>query len=120
MDLPEEIIGYINTQIEEINSSDQSIKKFGKLLKNKTSSIVKIIESKLKIVPKNYYQTFYMAIGMAAFGIPLGVAFGLAMGNMAFLGIGIPIGLALGIGIGTAMDQKALKEGRQLKTTIKY
>ncbi|MBT8222071.1 MAG: hypothetical protein KJN96_02760 [Eudoraea sp.] len=55
-----------------------------------------------------------MALGMAVFGVPMGVAFGAALDNMAFLGIGIPIGMAIGIAIGTAMDEQAKKEGRQL------
>lgn len=51
---------------------------------------------------------------MAVFGVPIGVAFGFGLSNMAFIGIGIPIGMSIGIGIGAAMDKKAKEEGRQL------
>jgi hypothetical protein len=60
-----------------------------------------------------------MALGIAVYGVPLGLAFGVSLDNMAFLGIGIPIGLAIGIGVGNGMDKKALKEGRQLDLEIK-
>jgi hypothetical protein len=52
---------------------------------------------------------------MSAFGLPLGVAFGAALGNMAFLGIGLPIGMSIGIALGNGMDTKAKNEGRQLE-----
>ncbi|MBT8322649.1 MAG: hypothetical protein KJO94_04145, partial [Eudoraea sp.] len=68
----------------------------------------------LKIVTKNYYRNLWLALGMTVFGIPLGVAFGAAQDNMAFLGVGIPIGMAIGIGVGTAMDEQAKKKGKQL------
>jgi hypothetical protein len=56
-----------------------------------------------------------MAIGMAVFGIPLGVVFGMSPGNMAFIGIGLPIGL----GVGSEKDKKAFREDRQLDIEIK-
>jgi hypothetical protein len=61
-----------------------------------------------------------MAIGMSAFGIPLGVAFGTSLGNMGLLGIGIPIGMVIGMAIGSGMDKKAFEEGRQLDLEMKY
>jgi hypothetical protein len=60
-----------------------------------------------------------MAIGMSAFGIPLGVAFGASLGNMGLLGIGIPIGMVFGMAIGSGMDKKAIQEGRQLDLEMK-
>jgi hypothetical protein len=60
-----------------------------------------------------------MILGIAVFGIPIGVIFGASLDNMAYLAIGLPIGLVIGIGVGAVMDQKALKEGRQLDIEIK-
>jgi hypothetical protein len=57
---------------------------------------------------------------MSAIGLPLGVAFGVSVGNLGLLGLGLPIGMAIGIAIGTAMDKKALQEGRQLNVEIKH
>lgn len=60
----------------------------------------------------------WLAVGMAAIGIPFGVVFGISLDNMSFLGIGIPIGMGIGIAIGTAMDKKARDEGRQLDLEV--
>ncbi len=57
---------------------------------------------------------------MAAFGIPLGVAFGISIGNMGLLGIGLPIGMVIGMAVGSVMDKKAVESGRQLDLEIKY
>lgn len=61
-----------------------------------------------------------MVLGMSAFGIPMGVAFGLSMGNIGLLGIGLPIGMGVGVGVGSYLDKKALTEGRQLDVDLKY
>ena len=56
-----------------------------------------------------------MALGMSAFGIPMGVAFGAATDNMGLIGIGIPIGMSIGIAVGAQKDAQAAKNGLQLK-----
>ena len=61
-----------------------------------------------------------MVVGMSAFGLPIGVAIGLSIGNIGLLGIGLPIGMGIGIIVGRLMDKKALAEGRQLDVEIKY
>ena len=84
------------------------------------TKIIKKLEKEVKLVPKNYYSYLWLAIGIASFGVPIGVAFGAMLGNMAFLGIGLPIGLAIGFLVGYEMDKKAYEEGRQLDVEIKY
>lgn len=93
---------------------------FVKAIKEKEKKIVKLLEKNHKIVPKKYYQTLWMVLGMSAFGLPIGVAFGLIMGNIGLLGIGLPIGMGFGIGVGAYLDKKALNEGRQLDVDLKY
>ena len=61
----------------------------------------------------------WLAIGMSAFGLPIGVAFGLSIGNIGLMAIGLPIGMAIGAAVGTGMDKKALEAGRQLDIEIK-
>jgi hypothetical protein len=85
-----------------------------KALKTSQAAILKLLEKELKIVTQSYYQTLWLVLGMSAFGIPLGVAFGTALGNIALLGIGLPIGMGIGIAVGTSLDAKAKNEGRQL------
>lgn len=67
----------------------------------------------------NNYKTLGIALGMSGLGVPMGVAFGLSMGNMSLLGLGLPIGLGLGVAIGSRLDKKALNEGRQLDVEVK-
>lgn len=104
----------INEIIEGVNNFSGTDPQLIKHLKASKSSILKILEKELQIVPKNHYQLQWMAIGMSVFGIPMGVAFGTSLGNMAFLGIGLPIGMAIGIAVGTSKDKEAEKKGLQL------
>jgi hypothetical protein len=119
-ELPDEIIIVINTDIDEINSAATSGIELKKLIKLKLRRILKLLEKKLKLVPKNYYRSMWMVLGMVVYGLPIGTSFGISLGNMAFIGIGLPMGLAIGIGVGDAMDKKAIKEGRQLDLEVKY
>lgn len=119
-ELKNETIKSINENIDQLNSVEGSEKVLSKEIKNTLSFIIKLIEKHHKLVTKNHYRNTWLAVGMAAFGIPLGVAFGTSLGNMAFLGIGLPIGMAIGIAVGTTMDKKAFDEGRQIDLEIKH
>lgn len=119
-DLPEGLVRSINQDIEALNSTSISGEAMRKIIKKTQTKMIKLLEKELKLVPKNYYRNLWLALGMTAFGLPIGVAFGTILGNMAFLGIGLPMGLALGLAIGSGMDNKAFKEGRQLDVEIKY
>lgn len=119
-EMPSEIVNSINQNIEDINSFSGSNKDLRKQICKSQSNILKLLEKELKLVPKNLYRTRWMAIGMSVFGVPLGMAFGASLDNMAFLGIGIPIGMVIGMAIGAGMDKKAFEEGRQIDLDIKY
>ncbi|HZH69617.1 MAG TPA: hypothetical protein VFD80_04115 [Flavobacteriaceae bacterium] len=119
-DLPEGLVRSVNQDIEALNSTSISGEAMRKIIKKTQTKMIKLLEKELKLVPKNYYRNLWLALGMTAFGLPIGVAFGTILGNMAFLGIGLPMGLALGLAIGSGMDNKAFKEGRQLDVEIKY
>ncbi|WP_439881606.1 hypothetical protein ACSX1A_00315 [Pontibacter sp. MBLB2868] len=118
-ELPADITRSINNEVEQLNAFSGSDKELLKKLNQSQTSILKLVEKELKLVPKKHYQNMWMAVGMAAFGIPFGVMFGVSLGNMGFLGIGLPIGLAIGVAIGTSMDKKALESGNQLDIEIK-
>jgi len=117
-EIPSEVVNSINQSIEDVNSFSGSNKDLLKLFRKKQSDIIKLIEEELKLVLKFHHRNKWLAIGLAAFGIPFGVAFGASLGNMAFIGIGIPIGMAIGIAIGTAKDKEALDNGKQLDLEI--
>nr|WP_294934046.1 hypothetical protein [uncultured Flavobacterium sp.] len=118
-ELPHGIIAAINQDIEELNALALTESGLQKAVKQKQTRIIKLLEKELKIVPKNYYRNLWLIVGMSAFGLPIGVAFGLSWGNMGLLGIGLPIGMAIGFALGAGMDKKALQEGRQLDIEIK-
>jgi hypothetical protein len=118
--IPDEVVSVINTEVDAINASTPAGNELQKILKKKQTEIVTLVEKKLKIVPKNYYRMLWLPVGMAAFGLPLGVGFGIALSSMAFLGLGLPIGMAIGMAVGSGMDKKAAAEGRQLDVEIKY
>jgi hypothetical protein len=95
-------------------------KDLSRQVKKSQTGILQMIEKEMKLVPKNRYRNMWLALGMASFGVPLGVVFGLSLGNMAFLGIGLPIGMGIGIAVGTALDKKAADSGNQLDLYINH
>lgn len=118
--LSEEIVEYINTGVDQINAVNGSEKAILKQVRSTQSSILRLMEKKLKLVTKNHYRNLWLSLGMAAIGIPIGVAFGASFGNMGLLALGIPIGMVIGLVIGTKLDRKVLEEGNQLDIEIKY
>ena len=113
------IVAAVNSEIELINHFYGSDTGLINQLAGAQKRILKLLEKQLKIVPKNHYLNLWMVLGMSAFGVPLGVVWGTASGNIANLGIGLPIGMAIGIAVGAALDVKARREGRQLDLDLK-
>ncbi|WP_318311038.1 hypothetical protein [Flagellimonas crocea] len=108
----------INKEIEKLNSLSETDKTLRTEIRKTQAKIIGLLAKKLKIVPKNYYRKTWLVLGMTAFGLPIGAAFGFSIGNMAFLGIGLPIGMSMGIALGARMDNRAKEEGRQLDIEI--
>lgn len=117
--IPVSIIEQINKEVAELNSSLLTSNEFLYLIKKKQNAILKLLEKELKIVPKNHYRNLWMILGMTIFGLPIGTAIGISLGNISLLGAGLPIGMGIGIGIGSKFDKKALQEGRQLDIKLK-
>ena len=117
-EIPDDFAESSNEMIERLNEVQSDDTDFKKQLFKVKSRIYKQMTTELKYVPKGYYQTIWMSVGMAAFGIPFGVMFGAALDNMAFRGIGLPIGMPIGMALGAGLDQKAAREGRQLNIKI--
>ncbi len=118
-ELNQNVVQFINERVENLNASTLNGIQLTKLIKQKQSEILKKIEKEHKIVPKNYYRTMWMLFGMSGIGIPIGVDFGLSIGNIGLLGLGLTIGMGIGVAIGMSLDKKALNEGRQLDFEIK-
>lgn len=117
--LPDTFITFINSEITALNALPDG-DELRKITKAKQTIILKVLEKEHKIVTKNHYRNIWLPVGMTAFGLPLGAAFGLAIGNIGLLSIGLPIGMAIGIGVGVSLDKKALQEGRQLDVAVRY
>lgn len=118
--LSQDIVAYINNNLVQINTAIGTEKQLLRKLRSTQSSILKHLEKELKLVPKNHYRNLWLALGMGAIGLPIGIAFGMSFGNMGYLAIGIPIGMVIGLVIGKKMDKKALEEGNQLDIEITY
>ncbi|HUH52210.1 MAG TPA: hypothetical protein VLZ11_08925 [Flavobacterium sp.] len=119
-ELPQPIVASVNQDIEEINSTTLKDGALSRFVKRKQTQIIQKIQKELKIVPKKYYRNMWLALGMTAFGLPIGVAIGMSLGNIGLLGIGLPIGMVFGLFVGKKMDQKAFEENRQLDVEIRY
>lgn len=118
--LPDEMIGFVNDQIQELNEYPCGTVDFYKLVKKKQTLILRKLEKDLKMVPKNHYMSLWLALGMSVFGVPLGISMGSIFDNMGMLGVGLPIGMAIGIALGHGLDKKAIANGKQLDIEIKY
>ncbi len=116
--LTDRIIGSINRDVDKINSIPYHGKAYRRLINKSISGIVELVATELKLVPVNYYRNYWMSLGLAVFGLPLGIVFGTTFGNMAFIGTGLPLGLVIGMAVGMRMDKKALEEDRQLDINI--
>lgn len=118
-EIPDNVAESINREVDSVNEAaagteEQLLKQVAKAQRN----ILNIASKELKLVPKNFYRLLWTSLGMAAFGIPIGVAFGASVGNMGLMAVGLPIGLAIGIAVGTVLDKKAKEEGKQLDLDI--
>lgn len=117
--IPDNIVERINFEISVLNSNRVRDISFLYVLKKKQNSIVKLVEKELKFVPMNFYRNLWLSLGMTVFGLPLGVVFGLAFGNLGLLAVGLPLGMVVGLLVGSLMDKKAFENGKQLDIQLK-
>lgn len=118
--LTNESIQIINENISSINNSALTGNKLQILIKKHQTAILKHIEKEYKLSTKNYYRNLWMLFGFTAFGLPIGVTFGLALDNIGLMGVGLPFGMAIGFFVGMQLDKRALRDGNQLDIEIKY
>ena len=119
-EISQTVVDQINTEIGEVNNSVLTGTHLARLVKQKQTNILKVLEKAHKITPKSHYRNLWMVVGMSGIGLPIGAAIGTAIGNIGLLAVGMPIGMAIGIVLGISMDKKAFQEGRQLDIEIKY
>ena len=117
-EIKDNIATEINVIIDSLNASSTDEKAFRKQLYKTQTKIIALLKKELKIVPKNHYRNVWMGVGMAAFGVPVGVSYGVVTDNMGLLAVGIPIGMVIGMAVGAGLDKKAKQEGKQLDIEI--
>lgn len=110
----------INQEFAAIGNHMGADKELLKTIRKAKTNVMQLLSKQHNIVIKHHYRNMWLALGVGAFGVPIGVALGLAMGNIALLGIGLPIGMAIGVAIGSGLDRKAAKEDRQLDVELKW
>ena len=119
-ELSADSVKIINENISLINTSALAGNKLQILIKKQQRVILKHLEKEYKLTTKNYYRNLWMLFGFTAFGLPIGVCFGLALDNIGLMGLGLPIGMVIGVIVGTQLDKRAQKDGKQLDLEIKY
>jgi hypothetical protein len=117
-EIPNEIVIFINKNLEEINSLSYSEKELKKQINKTQTKILKLIEKELSLVTKNHYRNTWFILGMAI-GVGICMSIGSSSGNTSLLAVGIPLGFTIGIAIGTSKDKKAKDNGLQLDIEIK-
>ena len=113
-EIPQSLVLSINEHILLINSFPGTDAKLVKELRKSRNEILSMLQKELQVVPRNYYQRMWMVIGVTAFGLPMGVVFGVILDNLACMALALPMGLLFGIMVGSNMDKKALLSGKQL------
>ena len=113
-EIPQPLVLAINEHILLINSFSGTDAKLVKELRKSRNEILSTLQKELQVVPRNYYQRMWVAIGITAFGLPMGVVFGVILDNLACMSLALPMGLLFGIIVGSTLDKKAMMSGKQL------
>ncbi|HET8859330.1 hypothetical protein [Marivirga sp.] len=103
----------INTEIEKLNNN-QSKSSLPLQFQKSIQEILKVTEKELNLVAENHYTFLWIVLGMAAFGLPIGILVALALDNLAFMSMGLGIGMAIGVGVGAQKDKQAKIDGKQI------
>ncbi len=111
-ELDQEMIEHIKGNISNVRSEPNY-----NTIKKEESKILDYVKKKQGYVAKNHYMTLWIALGMSTIGVPIGLAIGLALDQLGFMGIGIGGGLAIGVAIGSKKDKNAKEQGKQLPIT---
>lgn len=119
-ELSENFVEFVNTKVDEVNSFEGKDFDRRKLIRKNNNSIIQKAKSELGLFPKNHFMGLWMSLGMAAFGLPIGLLFSWAFDSMAYIGLGLPIGLSFGMAIGMGIDKTKEKEGKQFDFKLSY
>ena len=111
--LPVHITLQINDELARVNYFTGSKKELLRQIRRSQARILRLLEKKLNLVPRNYYRNTWSFIGISFFGIPAVLA-GFIIGNLELMAAGMPLGICVGMAIGHLMDKRAVQNGYQL------
>ncbi|WP_296619364.1 hypothetical protein [Marivirga sp.] len=112
-EISESVLNVINVETDRLNKI-QSKSALPLQIQKSIQEILKITEKELNLVSENHYTFLWIVLGMAVFGLPIGILAALALDNLAFMSLGLGFGMAIGISVGAYKDNQANKEGRQI------
>lgn len=118
--LTEQVIANINQELDSLAPLLDDWSAYSKEVRKSLQRMVKMLEKKTGLVTKNHHQNQWMTLGMATFGLPMGVVFSTFFGNPAYIALGIPIGMAIGIGVGKSKDNQAQKDGKVIDIVLEF
>lgn len=113
-DLDEGLREQVEALLRPAREASGSDKERRKRYRKVTNRVLALVQKQTKLVPRNYHRDLWMSLGLAVFGVPIGIAMGSAMDNMGLMGAFMPIGLAIGLAVGAGMDKQAQQQGLQL------
>ncbi|GLB53499.1 hypothetical protein NBRC110019_25400 [Neptunitalea chrysea] len=113
-EIPEKLQNVFNKKITTINNFSGDDKKFIKIMNTSYVEIVQLLKTELKMVPKNYYMTIGISLGIAASSLLIGIITYKASSNPLGIALGVPFGLIIGMVIGMYFDKKVKAKNRQL------
>lgn len=112
--IPVEVELEIDGHLQALDEFDGSAKDWKKKLSASYRKTLHLLEKRLKLVRKNHYRDLWMPLGLAIFGLPIGMGIAIAIGNIGLLGAFMPAGMAVGMALGIGLDRQAEEQGRQL------
>lgn len=113
-EISSESLENINACISRMNVEQKDAKTQLKALCRQQTMVLRHLEKNDRLVVRNHYRNTWLALGMAAIGLPIGAAIGTSQGNMSLMGYGMSLGMVFGLIFGSIKDKKAAKDGRQL------
>lgn len=116
--IPPYLVNSINKEIEALNSFPGNLRDLAIEIRKTEKRILKSLGKELKLVARNHYRNAWTVAGMTVFGVPMGLALGAGLDNVAYLAIGLPLGMLLGLIIGSTLDKRAKDKGQQLDLTV--
>ena len=111
---PDDVGDYFEQYATALDRSESTERALRRGISRTTTALLTYLEKQHGLVPPGHYRAQWMAIGMAAFGVPIGTAIGVVLDNMGLIGVGIPLGMVVGMAIGSGKDDAAAKDGLQL------